>query len=53
MKPFINTYNCKGINYPSKIDEWKTFENNDSTIALDILYIKEKEISPAYISEIN
>ena len=22
IKPFINKYNWKGINYPSKIDDW-------------------------------
>ena len=38
---FINKYNWKGINYPTK------------TIALIILYAKEKEISPTYISEVN
>ena len=26
IKPFINTCNWKGINYPSKIDDWKMFE---------------------------
>ena len=26
-----------------KIDEWKTFERNNLIIALNILYIKEKE----------
>ena len=25
-KPFINKYNWKGMNYPSKIDDSKTFE---------------------------
>ena len=40
----------KGINYPSKTDDWKTFEKNNPTIALNILYIKEKEVCPAYIS---
>ena len=25
IKPFINKYNWKGINYPTKIDDWKTF----------------------------
>ena len=49
IKPFINKYNWKGINYPSKIDDWKTFEKNNPTIALNILYIKEKEILPVYI----
>ena len=43
----------KGINHPSKTDDWKTFEKNNPTIALNILYIKEKEICSAYISKIN
>ena len=47
IKQFINKYNWKGINYPSKIDDWKTI------IALNILYIKENEICPACISKIN
>ena len=51
-KPFVNKYNWEGINYPSKIDDWKTFEKNNPTIALNILYTKEKEICPAYISKI-
>ena len=49
IKPFISKYNWKGTNFPSKIDDWKTFEKNNPTIALNILYIKEKEICPAYI----
>ena len=53
IKPFINKYNWKGIKYPTKIDDWKTFEKNNSTIALNILYIKDKEICAAYISKIN
>ena len=53
IKPFINKYNWKGINYRSKIDDWKTSEKNNPTIALNILYIKEKEIYPAYISKHN
>ena len=39
MKPFINKYNWERINYPSKTDHWKTFEKNNPTIALNILYI--------------
>ena len=42
IKPFINEFNWKGINYPGKIDDQKTFEKNNPTIALNILYIKEK-----------
>ena len=36
IKPFINKYNWERINYPSKIDDWKTLEKNNPTIALDI-----------------
>ena len=53
IKPFINKYNWKEINYPPKIFDWKRFEENNPTIVLNILYIKEKEIFPAYISKIN
>ena len=53
LQPFINKYNWKGINYSSKIDDWKTFRKNNSTIALNILYTEEKDICPAYISKIN
>ena len=42
IKPFINKYDWKGINYPTKIDDWKTFEKNNPIIAL-----------PAYISKHN
>ena len=49
----IKKSNCKGINCPSKIDDWKTFEKSNLTIALNILYIKDKEICPAYILKIN
>ena len=53
IKPFINKYNWKGINYPSKIDDQKTFKKNNPTIALNIFYSKEKKICPVYISKIN
>ena len=41
------------IKYPSKKEDWKKFEQNDSTIALNVLHIKEMEICPAYISKMN
>ena len=34
IKPFINKYDWKGINYPSGKDNWKKFEENNSTITL-------------------
>ena len=44
IQPFLNKYNWKAINCPSKMDDWKMFEKSNPTIALNILYIKEKEI---------
>ena len=43
IKPFINKHNWNGINYPSKIDHWKTFEKNNSTIGLNICILRKKE----------
>ena len=51
IKPFINKYDWNGIKYPSKLDDWKTFQKNNSTIALNVSYIKEKETHPVYISK--
>ena len=50
---FINKYNWKGINYSSKIDDWKIFEKNNLTIDLNIWFIQEREIHSAYISKHN
>ena len=53
IKPFINKYNWDEEKYLSKIDEWKTFEKNNPTIAFNLFLVKEVEICPAYISRIN
>ena len=39
--PFRNKYNWEGINYQPKIDDWKTFEKSNPTIAFNILCKKE------------
>ena len=52
-KLFINKYNWEEINYPSKIDDWKRFAKNNSTVALNIFYIKGKEILSTYNSKHN
>ena len=51
--PFINKYNWGEIKQPPKIADWKTLEKNNPTIALDVLFIKETEVCPAYISKIS
>ena len=38
IKPFTNKYNWEGIDFPSEKDDWKKFEKNNLTIALDDLY---------------
>ena len=53
IKSLINSYNWQGINYPLKIEDWKRFEKSNLTIALNVLYITENEICPAFVSKIN
>ena len=54
ITPFINKYNWKGINYPSKIKDWKRSEKNNTTSFLNISYIlKKREKCPACISKFN
>ena len=55
IKPFINNYNWKNIEFPSHSKDWRKFECNNKAIALNILYVpyKTKEIRQAYISEHN
>ena len=55
LKPFINNYNWKDIEFPSHSKDWRKFECNNKTIALNILYVpyKTKEIRRAFISEHN
>ena len=46
MKPFINKYNCEGINFPSEEDDCKKFEKNSLKIAVNVLYAKNKKVYP-------
>ena len=38
IKPFIDQYNCKGIDFSAGIKDCKKFEQNNKTIALNNLY---------------
>ena len=55
LKPYINKYNWKEINFPAGPKNWIKFERNNKTIALNVLYIPRntKTISVAYRSEYN
>ena len=54
IKPFINQYNWKDIDFPSTIKDWKKFESNNE-VALNILYVPHntKKINIAYKSKNN
>ena len=43
VKPFIDQYNWKDINFPSHVDDWKKFELNSKSVALNVLYVPEDE----------
>ena len=53
IKMFINKYKWKGINYLSKYMIGKRLRKVIKQFLLIFLCIKEKEIYPDYISEIN
>ena len=55
LKPYINQYNWKDINFPSHKEDWKKFEQNNKEITLNILFVlhNKKEICHAYISPYN
>ena len=55
LKPYINKYNWKGIDFPTVSKNWAKFEKNNETIALNVLYIphKTKTISVVYKSKYN
>ena len=55
ISPFINNYNWKDIEFPSNSKDWKKFEQNNKTIALNILFVpyNTKQMRQAYISKYN
>ena len=55
IKPFIDKYNWKEIEFPSQGKNWKKFESNNKSIALNILYIPHntEKIRHAYKSKYN
>ena len=55
LKSFFDQHNWKKIKFPSHSKDWKNFEQNNNSIALNILYLpyNAKKIRPAYISKYN
>ena len=53
IKPFINHINWENINVPPKKQDYKTFEMNNKSIALNILQVNEQKMSHFYKSQFN
>ena len=55
IKPFINQYDWKETGFPSHQKDWKKFELNNKTIALNILFVSYniEKIRLAYKSKHN
>ena len=55
MKRIIDQYNWKETSFPWHKKDWKKFESNNKSIALNILYIpyNTKEIKHAHKSKYN
>ena len=53
IKPFVEQYDWNDINFPSRSKDWKKFELNNNSIALNILYVPHntKKIRHAYMSK--
>ena len=39
LKPFINNYNWKDIDFPAHLKDWRKCEWNNKTIALNVIYV--------------
>ena len=55
IKPFIDQYNWKEIDFLSLSKDWKKFEQNNKTTALNILFVPHniKQIRHSYKSKHN
>ena len=55
IRPFIDQYNWKDIDYPATSKDWKKFEQNNESIAINILYVPHntRKIHIAYKSRHN
>ena len=55
IKTFTDQYIWEGIDFPAGIKDWKKFERNNKTIALNILYVPHntKTINLAHKSKYN
>ena len=50
IKPFIDQYNWKEIDFPSHSKDWKKFEQSNKTIALNILFVPHNTKKRHYLA---
>ena len=55
LRPYIDNYNWKDINFPPWQDDWRTFERNNKDVALNIYFVpyNKEKINLAYRSDHN
>ena len=55
IKPFIDKYSWREIDFPSHSKDWRKFQSNNKSIALNILYVPHntEKIRHAYKSKYN
>ena len=53
VKPFIDQYNWKEIDFPPRLTGWKKFEQNNKRIALNTLFLPQNTHRLAYKSKHN
>ena len=55
LKPYINDYDWHGLEFPAQPSDWRKFEQNNRSIALNILFVPNgtKDIRLAYKSKYN
>ena len=50
IKPFTNKYKSKGINYPSKLDDWKTLRRIMRQLFLIFSILKKRNVTSLYFN---
>ena len=55
IRPFIDQYEWEEIHFPAESKDWKKFETNNKTIALNVLFLRSNNevIKQTYISKHN
>ena len=53
IRPFIDKYNCEGMNFPSEKYHWKKFQENNVIVALNVFNANKENMYLDYVSKHN